>query len=58
MAASGNIGIGRQKTVTSTGPRPTRDIDQDFIEYANSHGATLLGDYTDPFTGQTLGPST
>ncbi|MER8017776.1 glycoside hydrolase domain-containing protein [Streptomyces griseoluteus] len=32
------------------------DIDQDFIDYANSHGATLLGDFTDPFTGQALGP--
>ncbi|RPE42868.1 uncharacterized protein DUF1906 [Streptomyces sp. Ag109_O5-1] len=32
------------------------EVDWSFIDYANSHGAELLSDFTDPFTGQILGP--
>jgi peptidoglycan hydrolase-like protein with peptidoglycan-binding domain len=32
------------------------EVDWAFIEYANGRGAELLSDFTDPFTGQTLGP--
>ncbi|MFD7704999.1 glycoside hydrolase domain-containing protein [Streptomyces caelestis] len=32
------------------------DVDWSFIEYADSQGAELLSEFTDPFTGNTLGP--
>ncbi|WP_327400396.1 DUF1906 domain-containing protein [Streptomyces sp. NBC_01288] len=32
------------------------DVDWDFVAYADSHGAELLSEFTDPFTGQALGP--
>ncbi|MEV5433335.1 glycoside hydrolase domain-containing protein [Streptomyces sp. NPDC052701] len=32
------------------------EVDWAFIDYANSRGAELMSDFTDPFTGQTLGP--
>ncbi|RSS96148.1 DUF1906 domain-containing protein [Streptomyces sp. WAC02707] len=41
------------------GPEWTRlisEVDWSFIDYANSRGADLMSDFTDPFTGQTLGP--
>ncbi|MFJ1600891.1 glycoside hydrolase domain-containing protein [Streptomyces sp. NPDC088261] len=31
-------------------------VDSAFIDYADSNGAELLSELTDPFTGQTLGP--
>lgn len=32
------------------------EVDWSFIRYANDRGAELMSDFTDPFTGQTLGP--
>ncbi|WP_338486390.1 glycoside hydrolase domain-containing protein [Streptomyces sp. SCSIO 75703] len=32
------------------------EVDWSFIDYANSRGAELMSDFTDPFTGQTLRP--
>ncbi|MEU3983940.1 glycoside hydrolase domain-containing protein [Streptomyces sp. NPDC026672] len=32
------------------------DVDRSFINYAKDHGAELRSDFTDPFTGQVMGP--
>jgi peptidoglycan hydrolase-like protein with peptidoglycan-binding domain len=31
------------------------DPDKDFIDYANAHGASVYGDFVDPFTGEAVG---